>query len=640
MAVIDTVGGLQITRQMWTPGPVRGGLRFYDAFNYAYAELYRLQPNVRTCVDFLARNVAQLGLHHFKRVSETDRVRLRDHGLARLLAAPLPPAYKMTRYRLIESLMSDLGIYHNAYWLKARRDGQVVALLRVPPHLVGADGGLVVTEYTITVGGTQKGFPPEDVVHFRGFNPENALIGLSPLETLRRILAEEHSAGLYRENFWQNAARQSGIIKRPMNAPTWTDTARERFVAEFEELYSGSDNSGKTAVLEEGMDWQPIAFNAQESEYLAGRKLTREECARAYHIPLPMVGILDHATFSNIREQHKNLYQDSLGPWLAMIEQDIDLQLLPDFADSEGVYSEFNIAQKLAGDFEEQARTFQAAVGRPYMTADEARARLNLPSMGGDAGRLVTPLNVIVGGQASPRDSAPKMFAREHLPNGRKGFDSYAPQLRQAHVEKWAEVLASHYRRQERAIVSRLPKGRKVDIGGVWFDTERWNKELGEDLLRLNVLTAVAWAEWMAEQTGLAASEERMMAWLEEHSRVQAEGINGQMRDELTAALNEPEALEAVKKVFGLAAVVWALRQARSGVTAASMFGANEGAQASGLTSKTWRTNSGNSRDSHAALNGVTIPIGDRFANGQKWPGDPAGGADDNANCECSVEFS
>lgn len=641
MAVIDTVGGLQITRQTWTPGPVRSSLRFYDTFNYEYAELYRLQPNIRTCVDFLARNIAQLGLHHFRRVSDTDRVRLTDHPLARLLAMPLPPAYKMTRYRLIEFLMADLGIYFNAYWLKVRRDGQVMALLRVPPPLVRVDGGLVATVYEITVGGSKKEFSPEDVVHFRGYNPENSLVGMSPLETLRRILAEEHSAGLYRENFWQNAARQSGVIKRPLSAPFWSDNARERFVAEFEELYSGADNSGKTAVLEEGMEWQPMTFNAQESEYLAGRKLTREECARAYHIPLPMVGILDHATFSNIREQHKHLYQDSLGPWLAMIEQDIDLQLLPDMGDTERVYSEFNIAQKLAGDFEEQIKSFQSAVGRPFMTANEARSKLNMTSMGGDADELVTPLNVIVGGQASPRDSAPKMLAREHLAGGRKAaFEGYAPELRERHVGKWAETLAAHYQRQERAIVSRVPKGRKLDIGGVWYDAERWDRELGEDLLRLNLLTAAAWAERMAEQTGLAASEDGMMAWLTEHSRIQAENINRQTQTELTAALNEPDALDAVKKLFVAAITVWALRQARSGVTAASNFGSHEGARAAGLRMKTWRTHSGDSRDSHAAQNGMTIPIGDRFPNGQKWPGDPAGGADDNANCECTVEFS
>lgn len=642
MAVIDAVGGLQITRQMWTPAPKRTALRFYDSFNYEYAELYRLQPNIRTCVDFLARNIAQLGLHQYRRASDTDRVRLTDYPMTQLLAMPLPATYKMTRYRLIESLMGDLGIYFNAYWLKIRQDGEVTALLRVPPSMVVVVGGLVPTGYEITVGGRMREFAPTEIVHFRGYNPENATSGLSPLETLRRILAEEHSAGKYREGFWQNAARQNGVIKRPLNAPSWSDTARERFTAEFEELYSGDDNSGKTAVLEEGMEWQPITFNAQESEYLAGRKLTREECARAYHIPLPMVGILDNATFSNVREQHKHLYQDSLGPWLAMIEQDIDLQLLPDFEDNEGIYSEFNIAQKLQGDFEEQVKSLQSAVGRPYMTANEARAKLNLPSMGGDADALVTPLNVLVGGQASPRDSAPKelqsspegkgskVFAREHQ---KASFGVYAPEMRERHVAKWAETLAEHYRRQERALAGR------VLSGGAWYDAERWNRELGQDLLKLNVLTSGAWVDLMATQTGVAADRDSMMAWLDTHSQIQATGINEQTESELRMALDEPDALEAVQKVFLAAITVWAWRQARTGVTAASSFGANEGARAGGLKMKTWRTHNANSRDSHAAQNGMSIPIGQRFPNGQKWPGDPAGGADENAGCECSVEF-
>ena len=188
--------------------------------------------------------------------------------------------------------------------------------------------------------------------------------------------------------------------------------------------------------------------------------------------------------------------------------------------------------------------------------------------------------------------------------------------------------------------MSRVPKGRKVDIGGVWYDAERWNKELSADLLRLNLLTAGAWAELIAEQTGVMVSEEFMMAWLEEHSRIQAEGINGQMQDALVEALVDPEPLEAVKAVFALAIAVWALRQAGTGVTAAGNFGANEAANAARLTTKTWRVNSGNPRSMHAALNGMSIPIGDRFPTGQKWPGDPAGGAENNANCECTVEFS
>jgi len=643
MPVVQSTTSLVDMPSGWWPLTSYGSLLMYDKYNYDYATIYRAQPNVRTCVDFLARNIAQLGLHVFRRVSDTDRERLTDHPLATVLARPLPAEYKITRYRLIEALVGDLGVYFNAYWLKIRANGAPLGLLRVPPPYVTIEGGLVPTGYKITVGGKLIPVSLDEIVHFRGYNPGNPITGLSPLETLRRVLAEEHAAGDYREHFWQNAARMGGVIERPREAPEWSDPARARFKTEFEALYAGGDNSGKTAILEEGMTWKPGSFNPQESEYLAGRKLTREECARAYHIPPPMVGILDHATFSNIKEQHKNLYQDSLGPWLAMIEQDIELQLLPDLGDTQGVYCEFNIAEKLAGAFEDQVTALQSAVGRPWMTANEARARLNLPALSGDADVLVTPLNVLVGSQASPRDSAPPKALG---PGDRKayGLDTHQPELRAQHERKWVEVLSRHYRRQEAAIMSRFPEAQavgdgKADIGGVWWDEERWDRELYEDLLRLNALTAGVWASEFATRLEIELSEERMLPWLQEHSRVEAAYINGQTRDQLTEALRAPEPREAVKELFLTAISVWVGRQAESGITTAANFGAVEAAQAGGLATKTWRVNSSNPRDEHLAMNGETVGIRERFSNGMRWPGDPAGGAENNANCQCSVEF-
>jgi len=130
MATIQTVGQIQTLQPGWSPGIHRTSVRMYDSFNYDYAALYRMQPNVRTCVDFLARNIAQLGLHVFRRVSDTDRERLTDHGLASILDQPLPPKMKVTGYRMFEALMSDLGIYFNAYWLKLRQEGRLAGLLR------------------------------------------------------------------------------------------------------------------------------------------------------------------------------------------------------------------------------------------------------------------------------------------------------------------------------------------------------------------------------------------------------------------------------------------------------------------------------------------------------------------------------
>lgn len=646
MVVVQSLGTLAELPADWWPSGSYGSLRLASDYTATYETIYRTQPNVRTVVDFIARNVAQLGLHTFRRISDTDRERLTDHPMPRLIARPNPFT---TRYRLIESLLIDLGVYWNAYWLKIRARDQL-ALLRVPPPYMEVEGGLAPARYWLTWGARRQEFAPSEVVHFRGHG--STIAGVSPLETLRRVLAEEYEAGAYREGLWRNAARMSGVIERPATAPEWSDPARERFTAEFSALYSGSANSGKTAVLEEGMVFKPMAFSARDAEYLAGRKLTREEVARAYHVPLPMVGILDHATFSNIKEQHKQLYQDCLGPWLVQIEEEVELQLLPDFDDVDGVYVEFNIAEKLKGSFEEQAQALSSAVGRPWLTADEARARQNLPSMGGDAAELVTPLNVLVGGQASPRDSVPP----KALPRGQKADDTVDTthlRLRERHVEKWGQVLTRFFERQRDAVIGRFPREKAAVTIAELFDGERWTRELGDDLLQLNYATATVFAERTVEALGPIPSDDEdgadqsvafdpaeMVPYLTENARIASEEINRATRDEIAEALKTDTPLDGIKRLFELALTVRALLIAQSKVTTAANFGSHRGAEVAGASTKTWRVNSSNPRSQHSAVAGQTVRLRERFGNGMLWPGDFAGGAAQVANCRCSLVFN
>ncbi|GAA1961924.1 phage portal protein [Amycolatopsis minnesotensis] len=404
MPFVFSQGVLESVHQYQTATiPVGGSIMLADGLAQDYATIWRTQPQVRTVVSFLARNIAQLGIHVYRRMSDVDRVRITDHPVGDLLSKPNPFT---TRYRLIEALVSDLAIYDNAILAKV----DTLGLVRLDPRYVTPISANQFTVETYRYRGTTgyRDLPAEQVIHFRGYNPEDGRWGCSPMETLRRTLSEEYQAGQYREQLWRNGARLMGYLKRPLDAPEWGEAARDRFRRSWQAQYTGTGaKAGGTPILEDGMDFVPASVTPEAAQYIEARRLTREEVAAAYHIPLPMVGILDHATFSNIQEQHKNLYQDTLGPWLTMMTEELHLQLLGDFEDSQDVYLEFNLAEKLRGSFEEQAAQLQTATGAPWMTRNEARARVNLPQLdGGD--ELVTPLNVLTGGQASPTDSAPE----------------------------------------------------------------------------------------------------------------------------------------------------------------------------------------------------------------------------------------
>src|SRR5690606_12475527 len=102
-------------------------------------------------------------------------------------------------------------------------------------------------------------------------------------------------------------------------------------------------------------------------------------------------------------------------------------------------------------------------------TRNEARARANLPAIdGGD--ELVTPLNVIVGGLASPRDTAPKQ---------RRAVKALEPELAPVAKEVAAleQALAAYQGRLredlERALDLKAPPS-LVDV----FDLAKWNPVL------------------------------------------------------------------------------------------------------------------------------------------------------------------
>lgn len=77
-----------------------------------------------------------------------------------------------------------------------------------------------------------------------------------------------------------------------------------------------------------------------------------------------------------------------------------------------------------------------------------------------------------------------------------------------------------------------------------------------------------------------------------------------------------------------------------SGIAAESRsFGGYDAARASGLTTKTWRVSSGKPRASHAAIDGLTVPLNAVFPNGARWPGDAFAGSAESAGCHCYLEF-
>jgi HK97 family phage portal protein len=645
MAFVVSSGELATTGAGVLPAYAPMTLR---AAPWEYEMIWRTQPQVRTVIGFIARNIAQLGVHVFRRISDTDRERLTDHPLAQVLAEPLP---KMTQYRFIERMVSDRALYDNYYGIKLKLNGRL-RILSVPPTLIRPYGGnWIAPEYFETAGGRE--FGPDEVVHIHGYSPNDLTYGESPIEAIRDLILESSEAAKNRAQMWRGGARMTGVLVRSADAPDWDPKDRARFREMWRAFSQGGGAEGGTPILEDGMDYKAVGFNPEQAQYIEARKLTREEVAALYYIPPPLIGILDHATYSNIKEQHAHLYQDTLGPWTVDLQQEFVAQILPDLPDNRDVYCEFNVEAKMRGDFESQAAAMSTMVGGPVMTRNEGRARLNLPSVPG-ADELIVPMNVTEGGLASPRDTAPDSGGSAPKAGGlpRRKASGRPSSLGTFDTERDAleSTLVKFTERQADALLAAASA--KADDGSDMPDLlALWAKGSDDRLAQLQAL--LSHHGYRLAQVGAWGvldvynpeaenwSADVMLAWILAAAETHAQQHEDAGRGAVAKVQEEGgdgwrEALQSAAAAWGSAAAA----RARTAATETRSFGSHDAASASGLTQKTWRTGGKNPRPSHKAQDGESVSLDDVFSNGLRWPGDGQGRTEELVNCNCSLDYA
>lgn len=616
--------------------------------------LYATQANLHAVVSFLSDSIAQLPLKVYTRKGETDRERDRNSVAAKLLWRPNAD---QTAYELINGLATELFLMGvGVLWLLPDADSESRYQLRIIPRewIVDQKGETKYAPDVLRVMATGSGsiieIPREEFVMFRMYNPGNPGGYQSPIAALRQTLTEQVQADKFRTDIWKSSGRFNAFITRPKDVQQWDDEQRAKFVTAFREAWgSGGANAGKMPLLEDGMEIKPYQFNAKEAQYAETKQLSREDVAAAYHINPGLIWHSQTQTYASAKDNARALYADCLGPVIQMLQQRINSFLLPMIGADPDTYVEFDLTEKLKGSFEERASILQASVGGPWLTRNEARADNNLPPLdGGD--ELIVPLNVIEGGQASPQDThmdEQKSFRidlktlRPKQGCGCSDCKSDAISIKavssEEEDERMADILKRFFERQAASI---LPK---IGAGADWWDEDRWDAELADDIEPAMDDIADRHGKETAEVIGTKYHTDQTRAWLRACAEGRAKAINSTTRKRLEDAIeaedeektpahvmevresdSEKVGSKLARDIAGWAIVVEAINQARQ-----------QGFEAD--VQKQWITGT-NPRPEHAAMNGQTVGIDDKFSNGCSWPGDDSGDPDTTCGCNCSTE--
>lgn len=349
----------------------------------SYASLFATQPWVGAAVMRMLTMAVRVPLKVYRRTGDNSRIRL-NYGEHPLSTAVLAPWEFGSQADLIMSMLGPLLVHGNG--LTEVDQGRSDALRFISDDWRGVAPiqpfASTISGWRISEDGQERTVGADRVLHLAWWSPLGP-VGVSPLQQLGTTLVVEDAAQRYQRSVFANGARPPSAVTASERFLGLDPDERKMLMANLREdinsIYSGPENGGRPALLPPGLDWKPVGHTAVEAALIDQRKVAREEVCAVYQLPPPMLGILDHATFSNIETQREMAYTDSLAPPLVLIEQKLNAHLVRGLLREDDIFVEFDFAGVLRGDRLKEVQALREAIGTGLMTPNEGRSVLNQP---------------------------------------------------------------------------------------------------------------------------------------------------------------------------------------------------------------------------------------------------------------------
>lgn len=344
---------------------------------------------VYACVRILAESIAALPLHVYE-YKNGGKERAPNHPLYFCLHDA--PNEEMTSFTFREVMMTHLLLHGNCYaYIRRENSGKVAALCPLEPKRVSVerdDGGQIIYNYTPTTadGQFQKSatvtLSREEILHIPALGFDG-IQGYSPIAMARNAIGVAIACEEFGAKFFENGARPSGILEHPgiIKNP---DKLRE----EWQKVYGGSQNTGKIAVLEEGMKYQSISIPPNDAQFLDTRKFQLNEIARIFRVPPHMIADLERATFSNIEHMSLEFVKFSLNPWVIRWEQGLCKALLRPNERGK-IFVKFNVDGLMRGDYQSRMQGYSIGRQNGWLSTNDIREMEDLnPISDADGGNF------------------------------------------------------------------------------------------------------------------------------------------------------------------------------------------------------------------------------------------------------------
>lgn len=354
------------------------------------------EATVFACVRILSEGVAQMDLNLINEDDQGNQTHAKGNPLYNVLKrkpCTWLSGYSYWKWNMINLCLRGFFLSKKAY----SPNGKIVSLIPMHPDYTqfeqAADGTYIFK--SVSVQNVQKkNFKAVETIMQKDayFSMYATLDGFTPVSPIKYAAEAIKAAGKMRQHgskFFNNTAVPPGVLSTP---DALTDDAFKRMRDSWQETYGG-ENSGKVAILEQGLKFEAISITNEDAQYLETRGYTREEIAAIFGVPPYMVGDTKQAKgWSTIEAQSSDLLRWTFNPWIKRIEDDTLISLIPRNLWG-STYAKFDTMELTRGNMADRQSYYNGGIQNGWLSPNEVRQAENMNKRdGGD--EFLTPMNM------------------------------------------------------------------------------------------------------------------------------------------------------------------------------------------------------------------------------------------------------
>lgn len=635
-----------------------------------YGDYIATSNNIYVCSQLRANLLRSLPVKAYRQGRGKRKVELDDrHPLVSLLG-------KVNKFWTFDRLMVmtelSLCLWGEAFWFLERGESGKLEpreiwwgrpdRVRVIPHPTDYLSGFL---YEPVNGSAMIPFWPEEVIWFRYPNPLDEYAGLSPLAAAR--LAADYASAAANSNMrLHDQGLTGGGVVMPEKGVLQKETAQELSILVNRRL-SGKEKEKRWAIFTDRYEFLPItAITPREAQFVEGLAWSLEEIARAYGVPVDMVG--GQRTYENVAAAERAVWTRTIIPEAFFIAAELTEQLAPMFTGVDLIEFDASKVSPLQEDENSAWAREKEKITTGVQTINEWREGKGLerfpwgdvwwapagllPVTDGEEGAAATeqPDEDTERGRAFSRQSVPEFGSQRHVAMMRQ-FD----RRMEKHVRAWRETVRELLARQQESVLSKLKRGRgPEDMAANPFDMAQWVKTF-RVAIRPILTELLGDAGAMAlEDLGLELAFDVLnpgvQRFIERMAQRFAQQVNettwNNLKDTLSSGVAKGESIDELAQRVLIemgnrirsSAETIARTEVLRGFNGATLLGWK---QSGVVTGKSWLATIGDdrTRESHRQAHGQTVALDADFEVGSGSGPHPGaiGRADEDINCRCTM---